>query len=88
MLPPAPCGEPWLRRRSTAGASALTADVTQTLRTAYRDIGLVVGPQMRRLFGQAPGRRPEWAVVDLVSGQCGRARDVVAEDLFGSIPPH
>lgn len=63
-------------------------DETRVLRNAYRGVGLGVGEGMLRLFGQGRGRQPAWAVVDLVSGETGRARAVVAEDLFGSIPSH
>lgn len=66
----------------------MATDLSQTVRSAYRAIGLGVGAPMRRLFGQGAGSRPRWSVVDLVSGERGRARDVVAEDLFGSIPAH
>jgi len=63
-------------------------DGTNLLRRAYRGVGLGVGDAMVRLFGQGHGREPAWAVVDLVSGETGRARAVVAEDLFGSVPSH
>jgi len=58
------------------------------LRNAYRGVGLGLGTGMLRVFGQDCGRRPTWSVVDLVSGERGRSREVVAEDLFGSVPDH
>ncbi len=66
----------------------MSEDESHIVGRAYRGIGLGVGDAMLRLFGQGGGRRPEWAVVDLVSGARGRPRPVVAEDLFGTIPPH
>jgi ketosteroid isomerase-like protein len=63
-------------------------DHTLLLRRAYRGIGLGVGAEMLRLFGQGDGHASVWSVVDLVSGARGRARAVVAEDLFGSVPSH
>ncbi len=61
-------------------------DGAHLLRRAYRGIGLGVGEAMLRLFGQERGRDPAWMVIDQVSGAQGRARAVVAEDLFGGIP--
>jgi hypothetical protein len=66
----------------------MALDRGSLLRRAYRSVGLGVGDAMLRLFGQAVGGGPTWTVVDLVSGQHGRPRAVVAEDLFGSIPEH
>ncbi|HOT24184.1 MAG TPA: hypothetical protein PLB30_07735 [Thermoleophilia bacterium] len=66
----------------------VSAGGIETVLEAYRSVGLGVGDRMLRLFGQGEGRRPVWTVVDIVSGARGRARDVVAEDLFGGIPPH
>lgn len=63
-------------------------DGAHLLRCAYRGIGLGVGEAMMRLFGQGSGCDPVWVVVDRVSGATGRARAIVAEDLFGSIPSH
>jgi hypothetical protein len=71
-----------------AGEESTRSDAAHRLRRAYRAVGLGIGESMLRLFGQDGGRRPSWWVVDLVSGQRGRAREVVAEDLFGSIPGH
>lgn len=62
--------------------------MTYLVGSAYRAIGLGVGEGMLRLFGQGSGRTTAWFVVDLVSGERGRARAVAAEDLFGSIPGH
>ena len=66
----------------------MSRDVTDAIRNGYRAIGLGVGEAMLRLFGQGPGRRAVWRVVDLISGHVGRARAVAAEDLFDSIPGH
>lgn len=66
----------------------MTPDHGSLLRRAYRSVGLGVGDAMLRLFGQGAEGGSTWAVVDLVSGQRGRTRPVVAEDLFGSIPGH
>lgn len=73
---------------SARSDAVIPEDGTHILSRAYRSVGLGVGDAMLRLFGQGRGRRPVWAVVDLVSGQTGRARAVVAEDLFGSVPAH
>jgi hypothetical protein len=66
----------------------MARDHGSLLRRAYRSVGLGVGDAMLRLFGQGAEGGPTWTVVDLVSGQRGRSRTVVAEDLFGSIPEH
>ena len=66
----------------------MSADHALLVRRAYRGIGLGVGDAMLSLFGHGAGARSTWSVVDLVSGQSGHPRPVVAEDLFGSIPGH
>jgi hypothetical protein len=70
----------------------MSTDMLVAIRSGYRAIGLGVGDAMLRLFGQGSAsevtRRSRWLVVDLSSGHSSRGRDVAAEDLFGSIPPH
>ncbi len=66
----------------------MESDACQELRDGYRAVGLGIGDAMLRLFGQGSAGAARWAVVDLASGEVGRTREVVAEDLFGSVPGH
>ncbi len=71
----------------------MSVEMLTALRNGYRAIGLGVGDAMLRLFGQGTAAgdesaRPRWQVIDLNSGRRGRTREIVAEDLFGSIPSH
>jgi hypothetical protein len=59
------------------------------LRDGYRAFGLGAPEAVLRLFDQhVPGGEAQWVVREVTSTARYRARDVVAEDLFGSIPPH
>ena len=59
------------------------------LRAGYRALGFGAPEPVLRMFDQhRPGREAHWVVRDLTSTARYRAREVVADDLFGSIPPH
>jgi ketosteroid isomerase-like protein len=59
------------------------------LRDGYRAFGFGAPEAVLRLFDQhVPGREAQWFVRDVTSTTRYRPRDVVADDLFGSIPPH
>jgi len=59
------------------------------LREGYRALGFGAPEAVLRLFDQhEPGREAQWVVREVTSTARYRARDVVADDLFGSIPPH
>ncbi len=59
------------------------------LREGYRSLGFGAPAAVLRLFDQdAPGDQAHWIVRELTSTARYRAREVVADDLLGSIPPH
>jgi hypothetical protein len=59
------------------------------LRDGYRSLGFGAPRAVLRLFDQdEPGCEARWIVREVTSTARYQARDVVADDLFGSIPPH
>jgi hypothetical protein len=59
------------------------------LREGYRSLGFGAPLAVLRLFDQdVPGREARWIVREVTSTTRYQAREVVADDLFGSIPPH
>jgi ketosteroid isomerase-like protein len=70
-----------------------TGDVNEEtlrmLREGYRALGFGAPEAVLRLFDQrVPGDEAGWTVRDVTSTTRYRPREVVADDLFGSIPPH
>lgn len=59
------------------------------LREGYRAFGFGAPEPVLRLFDQhVPGDEARWTVREVTSTTRYHPRDVVADDLFGSIPPH
>ncbi len=65
-------------------------DLVESVRRLYHTVGLGACRDVLAVFGQeSPGSDAGWVVRDLIdSGQVHPARDVVALDLFGGVPPH
>ena len=64
-------------------------EALEVIRRGYRAIGPGAHPDVLAMFDQLDGEQPHWVVRDMVDvGQEYESRDVVAMDLFGSIPPH
>jgi ketosteroid isomerase-like protein len=59
------------------------------LREGYWSMGFGAPLAVLRLFDQdVPGREARWIVREVTSTVRYQAREIVADDLFGSIPPH
>jgi len=65
-------------------------EVVEQIRRCYKAIGLGACREVLEVFGQlAPGDDGGWVVRDWAdTGREHPSRDVVALDLFGSVPPH
>ncbi len=59
----------------------------ELLRCGYAAFGLGAPPQVLDLFDQRARPPACWCVVDLLDDRRYQPRDVVAADLFGSVPP-
>ncbi|HJW75642.1 MAG TPA: hypothetical protein VJ787_08235 [Thermoleophilia bacterium] len=74
---------------TTLREAALHREALDMLRAGYRALGFGAPEPVLRMFDQhLPGREARWVVRDVTSTARFRSRDVVADDLFGSIPPH
>ena len=61
----------------------------EMLREGYRSLGFGAPAAVLRLFDQdVPGREARWVVREVTSTARYGTREVVADDLFGSIPSH
>jgi len=67
----------------------VSSDLVAVLRTGYRAMGLGAPAAVLRMFEQtAVGDANGWFVREITSTVRYATRPVVADDLFGSLPPH
>jgi len=67
----------------------MTSSARQTLLShGYASLGFGADRAVLALFDQTPGNEPAWRVVDLIGGTRFASREIVADDLLGSIPGH
>jgi ketosteroid isomerase-like protein len=64
-------------------------ETLRVLREGYRAIGFGAPEAVLRLFDQhVPGREARWTVREVTSTTRYGTREIVADDLFGSLPAH